>query len=287
LGSIVDAPLAALSEAAPRVVKPLQFDDNTPQTNGMHRLAAVSGLLAGSQKLWAGVVLAEPNMASSVHHHGAQETVVYVAEGRGTLRWGHRLEHESELEAGDFLLLPPYLPHQEINPSPDHPAMWIVVRSGPEAVVVDLVPGADGEYRAPGSGAIQPLGSASKAKRALRWSSVSPSGTEESRGEHTPTDRTKTISLTLLAVSFVAFVAAVFSGVWLWEGGHDELALLLTAILALLGVLDMVWAFHARTVRRLALLDAYAEREIARAHEQARSASEGKGMTRAAVPSPR
>jgi uncharacterized RmlC-like cupin family protein len=137
---------AAPHPAEPRVVKPLQFDDKTPQTGGMHRLAAVSHLLVGSEKLWAGVMMAEPNTSSSVHHHGPLETVVYVAEGKSTLRWGRRLEHETELEVGDFLFVPPFLPHQEINPSADRPALWIVVRSGPEAVVVDLTPGADGEY---------------------------------------------------------------------------------------------------------------------------------------------
>jgi uncharacterized RmlC-like cupin family protein len=143
------APLAAPHPEEARLVKPLQFDGGTPQAGGMHRLAAVSGLLVGSARLWAGVTLAEPNTASAVHHHGALETVVYVAEGRGTLRWGRRLEHETELEAGDFLFVPPFLPHQEINPSADRPALWVVVRSGPEAVVVGLEPGADGEYVAP------------------------------------------------------------------------------------------------------------------------------------------
>jgi uncharacterized RmlC-like cupin family protein len=137
---------AAPQQVEPRVVKPLQFDDHTPQTGGMHRLAAVSNVLVGSEKLWAGAMMAEPNTASSVHHHGPQETVVFVAEGRSRLRWGSRLEHDTELEAGDFLFIPPFLPHQEINPSADQPALWIVVRSGPEAVVVDLTLGADGEY---------------------------------------------------------------------------------------------------------------------------------------------
>jgi uncharacterized RmlC-like cupin family protein len=72
--------------------------------------------------------------------------VVYVAEGRGKLRWGGQLEHEAELEAGDFVFLPPFLPHQEINPSPDQPTYWIVVRSAQEAVVVNLRLGPDGEY---------------------------------------------------------------------------------------------------------------------------------------------
>jgi uncharacterized RmlC-like cupin family protein len=142
----------APAPAEARIIKPLQFDADTPQAAGMHRLAAVSNLLVGSEKLWAGVLMAEPNTASGVHHHGPLETVVYLAEGRGTLRWGHRLDHESELEAGDFLFVPPFLPHQEINPSPDQPALWIVVRSAPEAVVVELTPGADGTYVAVDSG---------------------------------------------------------------------------------------------------------------------------------------
>ena len=129
-----------------RIVKPLQFDAHTPQTAGMRRLAAISHGLAGSEKLWAGVLLAEPGTASSVHHHGPLETVVYVLSGRSRVRWGPRLEHEADLEPGDFLLIPPYLPHQEINPSPDRATQWVVVRSGQEAVVVHLTRGPGGEY---------------------------------------------------------------------------------------------------------------------------------------------
>ena len=65
-----------------RVIKPLQLDDRTPQTTGMRRLAAISNILVGSEALWAGVMLAEPDRASSVHHHGPLETVVYVLSGR-------------------------------------------------------------------------------------------------------------------------------------------------------------------------------------------------------------
>ncbi len=131
-----------------RVVKPMQLDDQTPQTTGMRRLAAISHIRVGSEALWAGVVLAEPNTASTVHHHGHLETVVYVLSGRSQVRWGNRLEHETDLEAGDFVFIPPYMPHQEINPSPDQPTQWVVVRSGPEAVVVPLTRAPDGQYDA-------------------------------------------------------------------------------------------------------------------------------------------
>jgi uncharacterized RmlC-like cupin family protein len=129
-----------------RLIKPLQFDDHTPQTTGMRRLVAVSHLLVGSETLWAGVTLAEPNTASSVHHHGPLETVVFVLSGTSRVRWGSQLDHETDLEAGDFLFIPPFMPHQEINPSPDRPTQWVVVRSGPEAVVVNLARAPDGQY---------------------------------------------------------------------------------------------------------------------------------------------
>jgi uncharacterized RmlC-like cupin family protein len=188
-----------------RVVKPLQFDGHTPQTGGMHRLAAVSHLLVGSEKLWAGVMMADPNTASNVHHHGPQQTVVYVTEGMSKLRWGHRLEHEAELEAGDFLFIPPYMPHQEINPSPDQPALWIVVRSGPEAVVVDLTLGADGEFVSPD------------------W-----------RQEPTKNDLAGVQAL-LLAI--VVFLGAVVGDLWLWHGRRGWPVLLCAVLLVLVGVL--------------------------------------------------
>ena len=129
-----------------RLVKPLQFNERTPQSTGMLRLEAVSHGLVGSEALWAGVMLADPDTASSVHHHGPLETVVYVASGQSKVRWGSRLEYEVDLEPGDFLFIPPFMPHQEINPSPDQPTEWVVVRSGPEAIAVNLTKASNGEY---------------------------------------------------------------------------------------------------------------------------------------------
>jgi uncharacterized RmlC-like cupin family protein len=141
-----------------RVVKPFQLDDRTPQTTGMRRLTAISHVRVGSEALWAGVMLAEPDTTSSVHHHGYLETVVYVLSGQSKVRWGSRLEHEVDLEAGDFVFIPPYMPHQEINPSPDQPTQWVVVRSGPEAVVVNLTRAPDGEYVEDGTEGSEPHG---------------------------------------------------------------------------------------------------------------------------------
>jgi uncharacterized RmlC-like cupin family protein len=76
---------------------------------------------------------------------------VYVLSGTSKVRWGSRLEHEVDLEPGDFLFIQPFVPHQEINPSPDQPTEWVVVRSGREAVLVNLTKGRNGEYVALGA----------------------------------------------------------------------------------------------------------------------------------------
>lgn len=128
-------------QAGVRVIKPAQFDSNTPQTPGMQRVAAVSQQLAGSRGLWAGVTVVAPQIASGVHHHGDLETIIYVVAGRGKIRWGARMEHEAEVEPGDFIYVPPFVPHQEINPSPETPSQWVIMRNAQEPIVVNLEPG--------------------------------------------------------------------------------------------------------------------------------------------------
>lgn len=120
-----------------RVIKPGQFDSNTPQTPGMQRVAAVSQGLAGSVGIWAGVTLVEPRTAGSKHHHGELETVIYVVSGRGRIRWGDNLEFSEDVEPGDFIYVPPFVPHQELNPS-DTISQWVIVRNSQDPIVVNL-----------------------------------------------------------------------------------------------------------------------------------------------------
>ena len=85
---------------AVRVVKAEHLDPNTPQTSGMHRAAAVSGETVGSKGIWAGITDVAPHAATGTHHHGEQETVIYVVSGQVRMRWGDRLEHEADAGAG-------------------------------------------------------------------------------------------------------------------------------------------------------------------------------------------
>jgi uncharacterized RmlC-like cupin family protein len=121
-----------------RVVHAGELDPNTPQTPGMSRAAAIDTARAGAEKLWAGTVVIHPDAKTGAHHHGSLESVIYVISGRARMRWGERLEYMAEAGPGDFIYVPPYVPHQEINASPDEPLSCVVVRSGQEPVVVNL-----------------------------------------------------------------------------------------------------------------------------------------------------
>jgi uncharacterized RmlC-like cupin family protein len=121
-----------------RVVYADELDTNTPQTPGMNRAAAITHAKAGAAKLWAGTVSIHPNAKTGAHHHGELESVIYVVRGRARMRWGERLEFTAEAGPGDFIYVPPYVPHQEINASRDESLECVLVRSGQEPVVVNL-----------------------------------------------------------------------------------------------------------------------------------------------------
>ena len=125
-------------ESGVRIVHHGQLNPNTPQTPGMHREAAISRASAGAGKIWAGTVEIQPGARTGPHHHGPLESVIYVLRGRARMRWGDRLEFAAEAGPGDFIYVPPHVPHQEINASEDEPLSCVVVRSDQEPVVVNL-----------------------------------------------------------------------------------------------------------------------------------------------------
>jgi len=121
-----------------RVIAGDRLDSNTAQTPGMFRQAAINHARVGAQKIWAGTVAIEPDAKTGVHHHGPLESVIYVVRGRARLRWGDRLEFVAEAGPGDFIYVPPYVPHQEINADPNQVLECVLVRSDNEAVVVNI-----------------------------------------------------------------------------------------------------------------------------------------------------
>ncbi|WP_207478194.1 cupin domain-containing protein [Arenibaculum pallidiluteum] len=121
-----------------KVIPGNSLDPNTAQTPGMNRAAAINAARVGAQKIWAGTVTIHPNAKTGAHHHGALESVIYVVRGRARMRWGEHLEFTAEAGPGDFIYVPPYVPHQEINASTEEPLECVLVRSDQEAVVVNL-----------------------------------------------------------------------------------------------------------------------------------------------------
>ncbi|HEX4808686.1 MAG TPA: cupin domain-containing protein [Bryobacteraceae bacterium] len=136
-----------------KIVRAGELDPNTPQTPGMSRAAAITHARTGASKLWAGTVVVQPGAKTGPHHHGELETVLYVVRGRARMRWGERLEYVGEAGAGDFIYVPPYVPHQEINANLAEPCEAVVVRSGQEPIVVNL----ELETPEPGSAGSSPV----------------------------------------------------------------------------------------------------------------------------------
>jgi uncharacterized RmlC-like cupin family protein len=121
-----------------RVISSDRLDANTAQTLGMSRQAAINHARVGAQKIWAGTVAIEPNAKTGVHHHGALESVIFVVRGKARMGWRERLEFTAEVGPGDFIYVPPYVAHQEINGNRDNLLECVLVRSDNEAVVVNI-----------------------------------------------------------------------------------------------------------------------------------------------------
>ena len=91
----------------------------------------ISGLTVGAQGLSMHIVVIPPGTHAEPHKHIGYETGIYVLEGRVCTRWGASLEHEIVSEAGDFLFVPPGVPHEAINLSASEPACAVVARNDP------------------------------------------------------------------------------------------------------------------------------------------------------------
>jgi uncharacterized RmlC-like cupin family protein len=121
-----------------QVIPADQLDGNVPSTPGMDRKAAINFARTGAQKLWAGTVTIKADAKTGAHHHGHLESVIYVIKGKARMRWGEKLEFCAEAGPGDFIYVPPFVPHQEINASPDEVLECVLCRSDGDAIAVNL-----------------------------------------------------------------------------------------------------------------------------------------------------
>jgi uncharacterized RmlC-like cupin family protein len=119
-------------------VKASELRGDTGQTSGMTRREAISGKNTGSEKVWMGQTHVAPGVNSGDHHHGEAETAIYVLSGHPAFVFaeGGR-EVRLETEPGDYIFVPPYVPHREENPG-DQEAVVIIARSSQDGIVVNL-----------------------------------------------------------------------------------------------------------------------------------------------------
>jgi uncharacterized RmlC-like cupin family protein len=91
----------------------------------------ISGESAGARGLSMHLVVIPPGARSEPHLHLGHETAIYVLQGRVETLYGPELAQSVVSEAGDFLVIPPDVPHVAINLSPSEPARVIVSRNDP------------------------------------------------------------------------------------------------------------------------------------------------------------
>lgn len=115
------------------------LSEATAQTPGMRRSEAISGTRTGSTKIWMGESRIGPGMISGDHHHGDSETGVYVLSGHPVFVFQEgEFERRVQTHPGDYVYVPPFVPHREENPSPDEDAVVVLTRSTQEGIVISL-----------------------------------------------------------------------------------------------------------------------------------------------------
>jgi uncharacterized RmlC-like cupin family protein len=124
-------------------VAPVALSGQTAQTSGMRRLEAISGRTVGSRDLWMGQTHVAPATGSGNHHHGVSETGIYVVSGHPEFVFldetsGEPVERRLRTSPGDYVYVPPWVPHREENPDPGDEAVVVIARTTQEAIVVNL-----------------------------------------------------------------------------------------------------------------------------------------------------
>jgi uncharacterized RmlC-like cupin family protein len=114
-----------------RKVRALRPESEVMTRQRLPYFIGISGSTVGAQGLSMHIVVIPPGARAEPHRHIGYETGIYVLEGRVCTRWGEALEHEVVSEAGDFLFVPPGVPHEAINLSDTEPARAVVARNDP------------------------------------------------------------------------------------------------------------------------------------------------------------
>jgi uncharacterized RmlC-like cupin family protein len=124
-------------------IAPAGLIGQTTQTAGMKRLEAISGKTVGASNLWMGQTHVPAKTSSANHHHGESETAIYVVSGNPAfvfldVEGDEPAERRIQAGPGDYIFVPPFVPHREENPDPETEAIVVIARTTQEAIVVNL-----------------------------------------------------------------------------------------------------------------------------------------------------
>ena len=131
---------------APVVTRGGLEDADTANSGGAIRVSGVSIQHTPARRLWFGKVHNDPGYRSVTHHHGEAETGGYVLSGKARIYFGEKFEDYVDMETGDWVFVPPFMPHIECNLSRSEPLTWLTTRT-PENIVVNLADVPDDELR--------------------------------------------------------------------------------------------------------------------------------------------
>jgi uncharacterized RmlC-like cupin family protein len=120
--------------------------DRTGQSEGATRISGISIQHTPAQRLWFGKVHNLAGYRSVPHHHGEAETGGYVLSGRARIYFGERFEDYIDMSEGDWVFVPPFMPHVECNLDRLNPLTWMTTRT-PENIVVNLPQVDDADLR--------------------------------------------------------------------------------------------------------------------------------------------
>lgn len=129
--------MSTIQEAVPIITRAGHEYQQTGQTTGVHRVSGVSPQHTPATKIWFGKVTNTPGTRSFPHHHGEAETGGYCAKGHGRIYYGENYSQWVDCFEGDFVFVPPFMPHVEANMSTTEELVWLTART-PDNIVVNL-----------------------------------------------------------------------------------------------------------------------------------------------------
>ena len=120
-------------EATPTEIVTVRPTEEVMSRQRLPYFFGVSEETSGARGISMSLVVIPPGGAAEPHYHRGFETAIYMLEGSVETRYGKGLRRKVTHRPGDFLFIPPGVPHQPVNLSDREPARAIVARNNPSA----------------------------------------------------------------------------------------------------------------------------------------------------------